>query len=78
MSWKKTDIEHLRMEFVWIASEPGVSVSEVCRQFNISRKTGYKWRYRFQTEGAAGLAVRTSGTAFARTGVSSLAARMYT
>jgi len=59
MSWEKTDLEHLRMEFVWIASEPGVSMTETCRQFQISRKTGYKWRRRFQAEGLPGLAVRT-------------------
>ena len=59
MSWRKTDIEHLRLEFVWIAREPEVSKAETCRQFGISRKTGYKWLRRFQAEGPPGLAVRT-------------------
>ena len=59
MAWEKTDLEHLRMEFVWIATTPGVSMSEACRQFRISRKTGYKWRHRFRVDGLPGLAVRT-------------------
>ena len=59
MSWRRNDIEHLRMEFIWIACEDGVSMTEVCRQFVISRKTGYKWLRRYQAEGPAGLAVRT-------------------
>lgn len=59
MSWRKTDIEHLRLEFVWIAGEVGVSMTEVCRQFGISRKTGYKWLRRYQAAGPPGLAVRT-------------------
>ncbi len=42
MSWSISGIEHLRMEFVMIAREPAVRKSEACRQFGISRKTGYK------------------------------------
>jgi putative transposase len=59
MAWRKTDLEHLRVDFVWIADSPGVSMAEACRQFGISRKTGYKWRHRFQAEGLPGLADRT-------------------
>jgi transposase InsO family protein len=59
MSWRKTDIEHLRMEFIWIARETETSKAETCRKFGISRKTGYKWLRRYQAEGLPGLAVRT-------------------
>jgi transposase InsO family protein len=32
-----------REEFVRFARQPGANVSELCRRFAISRKTGYKW-----------------------------------
>jgi transposase InsO family protein len=32
-----------RLEFLAFARLPGVNMSEVCRRFGISRKTGYKW-----------------------------------
>ena len=47
------------MDFVLIAQEQYVSMSEVCRQFGISRKTGYKWLRRYEAEGLAGLANRS-------------------
>jgi len=36
-----------------------LSVSELCRLYNISRKTGYKWIDRYLEEGATGLADRS-------------------
>ena len=33
----------LRSEFVTLARAPAANVSELCRRFGISRKTGYKW-----------------------------------
>lgn len=59
MSWQRTDVEHLRMDFVMIARDPETSMSETCRQFGISRKTGYKWLDRYQTSGLAGLSDRS-------------------
>ena len=32
-----------REEFVGLARQLGANVSELCRRFGISRKTGYKW-----------------------------------
>jgi transposase InsO family protein len=32
-----------REEFVRFAKQPGANISELCRRFAISRKTGYKW-----------------------------------
>ncbi len=55
MSWSAVRIEHLRMDFILIAREPDVNMSEVCRQFNISRKTGYKWMARYTAGGVAAL-----------------------
>ncbi len=59
MSWSLLHLEHIRMEFVLIAREPYVSMSEVCRQFGISRKTGYKWLGRYKSEGLSGLLNRS-------------------
>ena len=32
-----------REEFVQLARQPQANISELCRRFGISRKTGYKW-----------------------------------
>jgi len=37
----------------WLAAK--VSVTELCRQAGVSRKTAYKWRRRYLAQGAAGL-----------------------
>ncbi len=55
MSWNTKDVVTLRHEFVRLVQQGGVSLSELCRRFGISRKTGYKWCARFKTEGAAAL-----------------------
>ena len=34
-------------------------MAELCRRFQIARKTGYKWLQRYRSEGAAGLADRS-------------------
>jgi transposase InsO family protein len=49
----------LRQEFVHLLETQRVSMTELCRRFQISRKTGYKWAQRFRTEGAAGLGDRS-------------------
>jgi transposase InsO family protein len=53
-----------RSEFVRLAESIGSgeasgSMSELCRRYGISRKTGYKWLERHQKEGSAGLADRS-------------------
>lgn len=44
-----------KMEFVERAVEPGAKLAPLCREFGISRQTGYKWRQRYVELGAAGL-----------------------
>lgn len=46
----------LREDFVVRALESGANVSELCREFGISRKTAYKWVQRFKERGLDGLA----------------------
>ncbi len=50
MSWKEVTIVSLRKEFIALAKLPGTNISELCRRYEISRKTGYKWLNRAQSE----------------------------
>lgn len=40
--------------------EGGVSITAACRRFGVSRRTYYRWRHRYQAQGAAGLFDRSS------------------
>lgn len=59
MAWKETCVRDERMCFVasWLSGD--VSVSELCRHFGVSRKTGHKWLNRYQAQGPAGLEERS-------------------
>jgi transposase InsO family protein len=48
-----------RIRFVILASEPGAVMSQVCRDFGISRETGYKWLRRYRLDGPEGLGDRS-------------------
>src|SRR5262245_43844875 len=56
MPWNEVHTMSLRTEFVQLAQHEGANISELCRRFDISRKTGYKWLARFRAQGDAGLA----------------------
>jgi transposase InsO family protein/transposase-like protein len=43
MPWRETDAMRERIEFVVLAMQGEVTLSELCRRFVVSRKTGYKW-----------------------------------
>jgi transposase InsO family protein len=43
MPWLETDVRDQRIRFVVAASHPTANVTDTCRAFGISRKTGYKW-----------------------------------
>src|SRR5262245_35052412 len=55
MPWQETDVMDQRTEFVLRVIGRGESFSELCREYGISRKTGYKWKERFLAEGLSGL-----------------------
>lgn len=59
MPWKELTTMSLRFEFVKFALSNGANLAQLCRRFNISRKTGYKWINRFVKEGYSGLADRS-------------------
>lgn len=44
-----------RIEFCLLACKPETNLSDLCRRFSISRKTGYKWINRYTKEGLVGL-----------------------
>ena len=59
MPWKEVSAMSLRREFVQLASQEGVNVRELCRRFEVSPKTAYKWLARFRAAGTAGLEDRS-------------------
>ena len=59
MPWKETCTMIERMKFVALVEEGEDSMSELCRQFGISRKTGYKLLERYAAEGVDGLRDRS-------------------
>jgi len=66
MVWTEKRVVDQRLEFVQLASCGDVSMTELCRRFGVSRKTGYKWLARFD-----GTAVPASLTDASRRPVSS-------
>jgi transposase InsO family protein len=59
MPWKETTSMSLRSEFIHMAEHGNANISELCRRFGISRKTGYKWLKRYREDGESGLADRS-------------------
>jgi len=55
MSWKEISSVVRRLRFVKLALKAQQSMSQLCRIFGYSRKSGYKWKRRFEQEGAGGL-----------------------
>lgn len=55
MPWTERLTVSLRKEFVLRALGKEASFTELCRQYGVSRKTGYKWLQRFKAEGVVGL-----------------------
>src|SRR5271170_3041243 len=55
MPWKELSAMSLRLEFVRLANQPDANIRELCRRFDISPKTAYKWLARFRDLGEQGL-----------------------
>lgn len=56
MSWKETCAMDERLAFLFELHQADRSMSELCRLFGVSRKTGYKLLGRYRTRGVNGLA----------------------
>jgi len=59
MPWKECTQMENRIEFIRLILQGAFSMAELCRRFGVSRKTGYKWWYRFQEEEFFGLEDRS-------------------
>lgn len=55
MTWRVNKVEHQRELFCLAVLSGKLHISEACRQFEISRPTGYLWLDRYKKEGSSGL-----------------------
>ena len=55
MGWMETCAVDERMRFVMAVESQEEPFAVVCRRFGVSRKTGYKWLARYETDGVNGL-----------------------
>jgi len=55
MPFKGVEVMDVKKEFVLKSVDKDVNFTELCREYSISTKTGYKWRHRFVNEGYSGL-----------------------
>lgn len=54
MPWEVRSHMSNRREFVMLASQEGANMAQLCRNFKVSRKTGYKWLSRDKERSEAG------------------------
>src|SRR5512139_201407 len=59
MSWKQIASLARRFRFLKLALQAQQSLSRLCRVFGVSRRTGHKWKARFEREGVRGLRDRS-------------------
>src|ERR1700730_12582175 len=59
MPWQEVSAVLLRAEFVALANQDRANLRALCRQFQISPPTAYKWLARFARDGPAGLVDRS-------------------
>lgn len=59
MPWEETCAVEERLKFVMACEAGEAAFAELCRQFTISRKTGYKWLGRYERQGLDGLSDRS-------------------
>ena len=59
MPWARTDWMSERVKFIAAYLEYEAPFVDLCRDFGVSRKTGYKWVRRYEAEGASALTDRS-------------------
>ncbi len=59
MPWKDTRVLDERVSFIAAYNDGERSLSELCRRFRVSRKTGRKWIQRYRESGPEGLCDRS-------------------
>lgn len=60
MPWRTSTVQTERGQLIVEAQNSDLSHAELCRRYDISRETGYKWLRRYEEEGWAGLEDRSS------------------
>ena len=55
MPWRETSPMEERLEFIREYATELFTMTELAAQYGISRKTGYKWLERYDSDGARGL-----------------------
>ncbi len=59
MPWRRMEVREQRVEFVVRALRNGEPLAELCREFGISRPTGYLWLARYREGGVAAIEERS-------------------
>ena len=59
MPWSEVTAMDERLQFVADARRGSEEMSELCRRYGVSRKTGYKWLARYDAEGAGAFRERS-------------------
>ena len=60
MPFRERCVTSLREDFVQLALAGKLPFRKLCRRFEISAPTGYRWLHRYQEQGRSGLANRSS------------------
>lgn len=55
MPWKESRASDERLKFIAEILSGDLPMTDLCRRFGVSRKTGYKWKKRYEVGGAAAL-----------------------
>ena len=55
MPWKESRIVDQRLQFLSSYQKKEMSLSDLCREFGVSRPTGYRWISRYNETGPEGL-----------------------
>src|ERR1700733_12507043 len=59
MPWKKVLPMEEKLSFILKVKERERSFAALCDEFEVSRRTGYRWWRRYQVQGLAGLVERS-------------------
>jgi transposase len=55
MPWNTVDLMDEKLRFIHLARSGSFTITELCHDFGISRKTGHKYLHRYEQYGAIGL-----------------------
>lgn len=55
MPWNTVDLMDEKLRFIHLARSGRFTITELCHDFGISRKTGHKYLHRYEQDGVAGL-----------------------